>query len=388
MRIRRHLLLACLMATLVVSAGCNWQGTSRSEFEGLVPGPTPNRVLSVQLRTTVNNIPADGRELRLWMPLPSEDAHQRISDTEIKTALRPMVRYEPVHGSAMVFVSGDEPLPTSLSASVSWRMEMHRDNALARSPSAAMSPEQAEALRKYLSLTGTEEELKRKLAMLGEPVAEDRPGNATDVAERERLGGLLAGAAESHAGLAEAAGGLADDQAPPADRARRVYDHLLEKLRLADNPQEVERTLFEAYQSGQVGPGEYVGVMVFMLRALGIPARAEYGFLVPEESDGALIKVTGPHRWVAVFLAQGWVPLDPVAAERSPELVDYYFGTDCAGRVRLGWGSDITLSPQQLGGELPIFFEPRAEVDDRSLPVDFEIDVHDLVTAGDKGKRR
>ena len=142
----RCLLCSCLLLTLAVgSVGCHWQGPSRAELDGLVPGPTPNRVLTMNVGTVVTDIPADGRELKLWIPLPVSDGHQKVSDIEIKTALRPMVRYEAVHGSAMVFLSGDGPLPATLTASVSCHLEMHRCNALGASQATEGSSPPAES---------------------------------------------------------------------------------------------------------------------------------------------------------------------------------------------------------------------------------------------------
>lgn len=144
-----------------------------------------------------------------------------------------------------------------------------------------------------------------------------------------------------------------------------------------------------AYRSGQVSASEYIEVMVTVLRGLGVPARTEHGILLPEDLGDIETEVTGSHRWVGVYIGSvGWVPVDPLAAEAKPELIDYYFGTNCAGRVRVGWGSQVNLTPVQLGGPVELFSEPRVEVDETVVPVMYRITVRDLASgSGRRGGR-
>jgi transglutaminase-like putative cysteine protease len=172
---------------------------------------------------------------------------------------------------------------------------------------------------------------------------------------------------------------LAKPEGTPAERARLIYDELIKTLNLATGPVPTERTLGQALASGEVSETEYSLIMVGLLRLSGIPARVEYGIALPQEPTSETVTIVGPHVWVGAYLTEGvWTPLDPVAAKAHPEQADYYFGTDCAGRVRFGVGYDITLSPVQLGKPLPIFYMPLAEVDKATLPVEFKVTVRDL----------
>lgn len=358
----------------------------------MVPGPTPNRVLRIELTATVDNIPTDGRELRLWMPMLNSDAHQKISDRQITTALRPLMRRESVHGNTMLFFSGDEPLPNTLTVAVSCLLEMHRCNTPGPGDARGLNPGETDTLKLYLSVSGKEEELKRKLADLEEQLDYgDADATAVAATERTQLTGALARIASDRTRLGKIAAQFADPETDSYRQARAAYNHMLEKLNIAPESPEVDgtRSLVDAYESGQVSPGEYTRIMVLVLRALGIPARVEYGFLLPECPGDKSIELSESHEWVSVFIGGlGWVPVDPVAAENNPDMTDYYFGTDCAGRVRLGWGTNVNLEPQQLGDPLPIFFEPRAEVDDEVLPVTFTVLMTDLLGADGEGKTK
>jgi protein-glutamine gamma-glutamyltransferase len=114
-------------------------------------------------------------------------------------------------------------------------------------------------------------------------------------------------------------------QGTPADRARRLENHLLDNYsytldfvgRSADNP--IEDFLFR-YKSGQC---EYfASSMVLMLRSQGIPARLVTGFLGGEYNpfEGYyIVRENNAHAWVEAYLAgEGWRIFDPTPPAGRP----------------------------------------------------------------------
>ncbi|GEM_PF-5020196 len=370
-----------LVFLALVPVGCGTSGLSLAEREALVPGPAPNRIVELRLNAELPELPAQGRELQLWVPLIQTDAHQIVTDRQVHSLLRPMVRYGPAYGNAMMYFSGDEPLPGHVETELVFRIELHRCTPdLQGTP---LSEQQRTELEPYLQTSVEEDALKQTAIALAERLEREQGRDNTALqAEHARLVGKLERLTESNTRLREVAAGLASSEMAPQQLTRVVYDHVLAKLTPAQEPVETERTLFEAYRAGSVTPLEYVRITVFLLRSVGIPARVESGVLLPETFGTEPVELTGPHLWVGGFIAPaGWVAIDPLAALANPERTDYYFGTECAGRIRFGSGTGIQLAPQQTGDPLPFFYQPRAEVDGKVVPLNFTLTATDLLTA-------
>ncbi|HEX6507926.1 MAG TPA: transglutaminase-like domain-containing protein [Chloroflexota bacterium] len=113
----------------------------------------------------------------------------------------------------------------------------------------------------------------------------------------------------------------------------------------------------------------YVNLTTGMLRALGIPARAEYGWIsanqlsLPGPDHGSsYIRWSVPgtagelHTWLSVYFPNsGWVPIDP---QREKFFVDphhiAFFPAMEAGNVQLGaWTADYQGNESPTGGQLP-----------------------------------
>jgi transglutaminase-like putative cysteine protease len=298
-----------------------------------------------------------------------------------------MVRYGPLGGNGMMYFSGDEPLPGSVTATLAFHVELHRCAPPQAAENRPLTPGERRDLGAYLQTSEEEEGLKEAIAVLGERISREQ-NKAPLEAERDRLTAQLARLAGSNAGLREIAQGLVDQKLASRDQTRKVYDYVIEKLGVVETSPSPDRTLLEAWQSGKATELEYSRIVVFILRTMDIPARAEYGVLIPDKVGAEPVEIPGPHVWVGFFVpGQGWTPMDPVAALPNRQMSDYYFGTDCAGRIRFGWGSGIHLVPEQIGEPLPIFYEPRAEVDAKILPVTFKVWAADLVASPGRGAK-
>lgn len=155
--------------------------------------------------------------------------------------------------------------------------------------------------------------------------------------------------------LAEQAKAVASTDDPPLLRLRKIYDHLMETLEYdkrgctPDRADELGNLQVACdLQTGTCT--EFHGLLVGYCRALGIPARFEFGFNVPFDKTAG--NLTGYHCWSQVLLPQsGWFPVDVTEAikERArgsaPREADFFFGGLNSHRVRLSHGRDVPLVP-------------------------------------------
>ena len=103
-------------------------------------------------------------------------------------------------------------------------------------------------------------------------------------------------------------------------------------------------------------------LFIGMAREVGIPAKFSLGFELPDTRGKGGID---GYRFFGEFYLSGygWVPVDPAAARRKPERLDYFFGAHDENRIVITEGRDIELNPRQQGDPLTFFIYPYAEAD-------------------------
>jgi len=108
---------------------------------------------------------------------------------------------------------------------------------------------------------------------------------------------------------------------------------------------------------------DFHSVFIGACRDLGIPARFEMGFPIPEKRGEGT--VDGYHCW-AKFVHDGrWIPVDISEADKNPSLKEYYFGNLTANRVKFTEGRDLDLDPAPANGPVNFLVYPYVEVDDK-----------------------
>ncbi len=114
------------------------------------------------------------------------------------------------------------------------------------------------------------------------------------------------------------------------------------------------------------------------MRSLGIPAKFEIGFRLPEDTKEG--RLNGYHCWAKFYLKdKGWIPVDISEADKNPEKRDYFFGNIDENRVHLTTGRDITLKDAQDGQPLNFFVYPYVELNGvHFTDVDIELLFRDL----------
>lgn len=273
-------------------------------------------------------------DLQLWIPSPQTDAYQRVISSSISSPVPLSMSEEPVHRNQILH--GVFP-PTAHEQRVLVRHQIER---FVRRPS-------AEGDRRGAGHPG-EEELARFLRA-DSRVPIDGP-------------------------VVEAAAGIAAQGGTPRERARRIFEHLLETLDYDSRGCTPERAdelgdLVVACDLKRGTCTEFHGLYVAHARALGLPARFAFGFNVPSKPEG---EIAGYHCWAEVFLPEsGWLAVDVSEAwKRSePSERDFYFGNLDANRVQFTTGRDVLLIPTPQTGAVDKFIFPLAETAGREQDV-------------------
>jgi transglutaminase-like putative cysteine protease len=312
-----------LLITALVSAAALCVGLSRANSQKVDPS-TPSRSLEFSYVVHVPNLPPDSHQLRLWLPLPYEDAHQSVSDLKIQSPVRYRIEREPMYGDRYAYIDvaaakADAPFDIRISFHVrryEYRVSLEPSN---NAPSAPHLE-----LARYLQPD-------RLIPINGQ------------IAELSN---------EQTAALTD-----------PLQKARKIYDYVIATMHYDhDGVGWGHGDAIWACTAKHGNCTDFHSLFIGMARAAGIPARFQIGFPLPVDSHSGAI--TSYHCW-AEFYAKGigWIPIDASEAWKHKEKIDYFFGAVDTNRVMFTRGRDIRLKPPQNGDPLNYFVYPYAELD-------------------------
>lgn len=279
-------------------------------------------------------IPSHDMDLDLWVPCPCTDAYQRVSATSISSPVQLSLSEEPIHHNQIlhgVFPS------TEFEQTVVVR---HR-------------------IERFVRWAPAEDQQR----VTGHP-------RTDELAEFLRADSRV----PIEGPVVEAAVRIVSQDAPPRERARRIFEYLLETLDYDSRGCTPDRAheLGDLVVACDIKRGtctEFHGLYVAHARALGLPARFAFGFNVPKKPEG---QIAGYHCWAEVFLPEsGWFAVDVSEAWKHAEASerDFYFGNLDANRVQFTIGRDVSLIPPQRTGPVDKLIFPLAEVADRQQDV-------------------
>jgi transglutaminase-like putative cysteine protease len=275
--------------------------------------------------TYVVRVPATrGSALRLWVPVPRDDAYQTISGLRIESP----VTYRLVHfaqgneDAYFVFQGAELRKPAEIRIRFQVFRREHTTQFLVGDPPATGNPRPSLAF--YL-----------------------RPDRMIP------LNGIIAQLS------AQATAGVAD----PAAKARKIYEYVIAHMRYDKSGTGWGRgDAVWACSSPRGNCTDFHSLFIGMARAAGIPARFRIGFPLPEETHGG--EIPGYHCWAEFYLdGVGWVPIDAAEAWLDPARHNFYFGNLDPDRVMFTTGRDLRLGPSQQGQPLNYFVYPYAELD-------------------------
>ncbi len=265
---------------------------------------------------------ADASSWRLWLPVPTQNAVQRLLDLEVSAPAPYRVTRDAL-GNRYVFVEGEGTPAAALVV----RFAVERLPLRGFAP-AAVASDGARDPQRFL-----------------------RP------ARRIPLDGLIARLAEQESR------GLESD----AEKIRAFYDYVVRIMRYGkDGEGWGNGDAVWACTSRYGNCTDFHSLFIGMARSQGIPARFVMGFPIP--SDEAEGSVSGYHCWAEVYeRGRGWLPLDASEAKKSGR-ADAYFGALPSDRIEFTLGRDLTLEPPQAGEPLNYAIYPYAEADGEPLP--------------------
>jgi len=155
------------------------------------------------------------------------------------------------------------------------------------------------------------------------------------------------------------------------ERARAIYDHVIENLRYAKYG--TRWGVGDAVYACDARSGncsDFHAYFIALAREAGIPARFEIGATIPSErNDGG---IDGYHCWAEFFADGKWVPVDVSEANKISSLADYYFGHHPANRFELSKGRDLVVEPSPASGPINLLAYPVMEVDGKPVKVQTE----------------
>ncbi len=290
------------------------------------------RSVEFHYTATVNHLSTAATLFRLWLPLPTSDDHQTITDIKVECPYSYTIQHEPQSGNSMLYVEVPEPKVPSFTLDVDFKVRRNE----VRTQVSGFSAAAADAL---WAATVPPPNLD---SYLQPNVLIPTSGRIRDLALQVTAG-----------------------KETPLAKARAIYDY-------------VTHTLHYDHLGAGWGRGDAVyacdakhgnctdfhSLFIAMARSVGIPARFDMGFALPD--DQSVGPVSGYHCW-AEFYAPGigWIPVDSSQASVDKAKVNYLFGALDANRVLFTRGRDLLLMPAQKSQPLNYFIYPYAEVDGR-----------------------
>jgi len=293
-------------------------------------GTSPRtRNFALEYKAVVKDVPAGAKRLELWVPVPHDDAYQRITDLRVQTPYSYKIVVG-ADGNSMLHLGIDNPTDSNIPLTMSFEAE-RREHTQPRLVAAttAFKDEDPKDLAQYL-----------------------KPDRLVPIDDQIRTWARqVVEAAHAHTDL---------------EKARAIYNHVVATVKYDKTGKGWGRgDIYYACSERRGNCTDFHAIFIGYSRALGIPARFAIGFPIPAERGQG--KITGYHCW-AEFYAKGigWVPVDASEAAKNPDKREYFFGHHDENRVEFSKGRDVVLTPRQQGEPLNYFVYPYAEVDGKT----------------------
>lgn len=272
----------------------------------------------------IKDIPKNANSIHLWLPLPSSDENQQITNVAINSVFPYKETREGRYGNRILFIDASDRVDSKVHIKVMF--DVIRKERLCCVNFSDLSKERLDSpLDQFIKFLQPD-----RLAVIDDEV-------------KSLATTITAGGKE------------------PIKKARAIYDYLIQKMEYNKEAQgwgqgDTKRAIMIC----KGNCSDYHSAFTSLTRAVGIPSQFEYGFALPRDSGGSAIA----HCWAEFYDQQhGWIPVDISEADKHPELMEYYFGNHDADRVLFTIGRDIVLNPSQKGEPLNFFINPYVEID-------------------------
>ncbi len=283
------------------------------------------------------NAQKEAKKVRLWIPYPVSDEHQRIEDVNVTgNFLNSAVYREPASGALYIFADWIGPSEKRV---FELGFKVWAEERSAKNLKETVIPIDVE-VKKYLESS--------------EWIPTD--GKVKEIADTITKGkkGIL-------------------------EKSRSVYDWVVENTYRDPNVKGCGLGIVEETLSKRGGKcADISSVYVALARAAGVPAREVFGLRLGKKPEEDM--TGGHHCWAEFYLpGTGWVPVDPadvrkimltqkIGLDEAKHHREYYFASVDEYRIVLERGGrGVNLQPPQEAGPVNYFMYPYAEVDGKAL---------------------
>ena len=311
------------LLSLVVVFGCN-----TTSYKSIQVGDL-ERSFHIRYVTSMKDCPL-GADFRLWIPVPQDDIHQKITNMTVTGPVPGNLNREAKYGNLMYYFEG-ACSASQMDFTVEYDVARHEysidQKTYRQNESNPIQGDEMDIYLKPSTLCFVTPQVKNESARLTEGI-------------------------ESTIG-----------------KARAFYDHILDKMTYDKNHKGWGRgDIIHACDIGKGNCTDFHTYFTALCLADEIPSRFQIGMWGRYDVVNGEYKTKGYHCWAEFHVAgQGWVPVDISEADRSIANKEKFFGSHTGNRVTLNTGRDIILSPAQSGAPLNYFVNPYAEIGNTSF---------------------
>jgi transglutaminase-like putative cysteine protease len=302
---------------------------SSAPSSALAEGPAPSRERRIKFTYVTNIGPIDtsAHTLKIWIPLPRDDAFQGASKIAIDASSPSKIVDQNRDGNRLVYLEAAAPLPREVAVKISFDVTRKEESANLQRAAGARSEPTDGRFAEYL-----------------------RPDALVPTTGR----------------IAKISAHLDEAGATPLEQARVIYEYVTSVMSYDKSGKGWGRG--DAIYACDVRRGnctDFHSLFIALARASGIPARFTIGFPLGSAQAG---KIPGYHCWAEFYAGGQWIPVDASEAWKHPARHDFYFGHLDADRVAFTRGRDLRLNPAQDGAPVNFLIYPYVQVDGRVLP--------------------
>jgi transglutaminase-like putative cysteine protease len=292
--------------------------------DNLFAQTAPKRTVEITYNLTVSEIPQAAQRVRIWIPQPMTDEHQKLNEVNIASQQSYQVIEEPQFGNKFLLFDFNDingAGTSEIGFSVKFNVTRYAFSSL--------------------SEHGTIMSASR-----------DKPVLYLAANRLIPIDGKVADEAKQVAGHTQ----------DPLSQARLLYDHIVETLRYDKSGTGWGRG--DAVYACDVRKGnctDFHSLFIGQARSLGIPARFIMGLPLPEDKTEG--PIAGYHCWGEFYLRdKGWCPIDASEANKFPQKKEQFFCGLDENRVAFTLGRDIKL-PGSNSEPLNYVIYPYVEID-------------------------
>ncbi|HEY6417495.1 MAG TPA: transglutaminase domain-containing protein [Candidatus Binataceae bacterium] len=288
--------------------------------------PDRERDAHFEYHTVLGPFDPSAKSLEAWIPLPRDDANQKVTGLSVDTPAEHEIVMQTSNGNRLVHLEASAPLPASIPVTITFNVMRHEEAA---------------------DKTAAERNL-----------PEPKGGSFAAVLGPDRLVPVTGR-------IEQVSSDLGDNGASAYQQARIIYEYVTEVMKYDKSGTGWGRG--DALYACDVRRGnctDFHSLFIALARARGIPARFTIGFPLGKHGGD---QIPGYHCWAEFYAGGVWVPVDASEAWKHPALHNYYFGHLDADRVAFTMGRDLELKPHQHGEPINFLIYPYVEVDGAPL---------------------